>query len=310
MRRNSAIPRTTSFAGGRYVLLRELGRGGTAIVHLANDLHHQRECAIKVLAPKFAAREDIRQRFRRECEAMHQIRHPNVLKVYTWGIADGSMFLVSEFAAGGSVGTWVRQNGPMGPVRAIEVITQVCDGVGAAHAMGVVHRDVKPDNVLVSGDGTIRVCDFGIAQVRVMDEDPLTRTGSSMGTMGFMSPEQIDQPRDVDRRADVYSIGTTLWYLLCARVPPHAFQADPWENGIPGPLCPVLSRATAFRRDQRHSDLAELKAELLQVAPRLPADPTDAEPLATGGPDEVPTESPSNETHSDEPEITWLDTGE
>jgi serine/threonine protein kinase len=299
--------RATPFAGGRYQLLRELGRGGTAIVHLAHDVQADRVCAIKILAPKFAAREELRQRFRRECEAMHQIRHPNVLRVFTWGITDGSMFLVSEYAPGGSIGSWVRLNGPMSAHRAITLIQQVCDGVAAAHALGVVHRDVKPDNVLLGADGQARVCDFGIAQVRVMDEDPLTRTGTSMGTMGFMSPEQVDQPRDVDRRADVYAIGATLWFLLRGRVPPHAFQADPWENGIPGPLCPILGRATSFRRDQRHDDALALKADLTAVLPRFPLEP-EPPPVAAPGQDAVPTESNTErDTHSDEPEITWVD---
>ncbi|MEQ1501245.1 MAG: serine/threonine-protein kinase [Myxococcota bacterium] len=315
--------RATPFASGRYTLVREIGRGGTAVVHLANDGRSGKSCAIKILTPKYAAREDLRQRFRRECESMAQIRHPAVLRVWTWGITDGSMFLVTEFAPGGSVGAWVRQHGPMAPQRAISVALQVCDGVAAAHAFGVVHRDIKPDNVLIAADGTIRVCDFGIAMVRVMHEDPLTRTGSSIGTFGFMAPEQSEHARDVDRRADVYSIAATLWYLLRGRVPPHAFQADPWENGIPGPLCPAISRATAYRRDQRHDDVVSLRAELVEVARKLPPDPDDQPPLevaeptdATGSDGAVasaglaagsPPGNAAAVSSSDEPEVTWVD---
>lgn len=299
--------RASSFAGGRYELIREIGRGGTAVVHLAREHPSGKFCAIKILATKYAAREDIRQRFRRECDAMAQIRHPSVLRVITWGIAEGSMFLVTEFAEGGSIGRWVRRHGPMGAHRAIDLTRQVCDGVSAAHAIGVVHRDVKPDNVLIASDGTLRVCDFGIAQVRMGDSDPLTRTGTSIGTLGFMAPEQCDHARDVDRRADVYSIAATLWFLLRGRVPPHAFHADPWESGIPGPLCPVIGRATAFRRDQRHGDVLELQAELESIRSRLNPDAAD-QPSLVDGPVEIGealTETPSSA--SDEPEVTWID---
>jgi serine/threonine protein kinase len=299
--------RTSSFAGGRYELIREIGRGGTAVVHLAREHQSGKWCAIKILATKYAAREDIRQRFRRECDAMSQIRHPSVLRVITWGIAEGSMFLVTEYAEGGSIGSWVRRHGTMGAERAIDLCRQVCDGVAAAHAIGVVHRDVKPDNVLIASDGTLRVCDFGIAQVRMGDADPLTRTGTSIGTLGFMAPEQCDHARDVDRRADVYSIAATLWFLLRGRVPPHAFHSDPYASGIPGPLCPVIARATAFRREKRHSDVLELQAELESIRDRLNPDPPDQPPLHSG-----PTEigEPLGATPSssdDEPEITWVD---
>lgn len=298
----------TSFAGGRYELVREIGRGGTAVVHLAKESRTGKYCAIKILASKYAAREDLRQRFRRECEAMAQIRHASVLRVLTWGIADGSMFLATEYAEGGSIGSWVRKHGPMGGHRGIDLVSQVCDGVAAAHAIGVVHRDVKPDNVLIAADGTLRVCDFGIAQVRMGDEDPLTRTGTSIGTLGFMAPEQCDHARDVDRRADVYSIAATLWFLLRGRVPPHAFHSDPWESGIPGPLCPVIGRATAFRREQRQNDVMELRAELEAVRARLNPDAPDQPPLATGpmDADDALTETPTGSS-SDEPEITWVD---
>jgi serine/threonine protein kinase len=310
---------TISFASGRYSLVREIGRGGTAVVHLAKDNQTGKWCAIKILTPKYAAREDLRQRFRRECEAMAQIRHPRVLRVLTWGITDGSMFLVTEYAEGGSTGSWVRKHGPMPPRLGIDVAAQVCEGVGAAHAIGVVHRDVKPDNVLIGADGSIFVCDFGIAQVRAMDEDPLTRTGTSIGTLGFMAPEQSNQARDVDRRADVYSIAATLWFLLRGKVPPHAFYVDPWQSGIPGPLCPVLGRATHSRRDNRHDNVNELRAELLEVRERLPENPPDTPPLAParkdGRPGKPEGQDASTQGHptttersgSDEPEITWVD---
>lgn len=298
-----------SFASGRYELVREIGRGGTAAVHLARDMRTGGWCAIKILVPKLAAREDIRQRFRRECDAMAQIGHPNVLRVMTWGIADGSMFLVTEFAQGGSVGGWVRRFGPMTPQRAVSLIDQVCDGVGAAHAHSVVHRDVKPDNVLIVADGTIRVCDFGIAQVRALDEDPLTRTGTSIGTLGFMAPEQIEHARDVDLRADVYSIAATLWFMLCGRVPPHAFRADPFDEGIPGPLCPVIARATQYKREARHADVAELKHELAAAKAKLGPDPEALPALTTEATADVELAATmvSMQTDSDEPEPTWLD---
>jgi eukaryotic-like serine/threonine-protein kinase len=304
----TAKSRPVPFAGGRYSLVREIGRGGTAVVHLARDNRSERWVAIKVLAPKLAVREDLRQRFRRECEAMTQIGHASVLRVLTWGITDGSMFLVTEYAPGGSIGGWVRRNGPMAPRRAVDVIQQVCDGVGAAHAIDVVHRDVKPDNVLIGADGRVRVCDFGIAQVRALDDNPLTRTGTTIGTFGFMAPEQCDRAREVDLRADVYSIAATLWYVLVGKVPPHAFRADPFDQGVVGPLCPVLARATQFARDQRHPDLASLRADLDTALRRLRDDPPSCPPLIAEGAAEIDLQTvPSGSGASDEPEPTWLD---
>jgi serine/threonine protein kinase len=288
---------------GRWRLEDEIGRGGTGIVYRAVDTESNAICAVKVLAARYSARADLRHRFNVEARSMASIHHPGVLRVYGWGVADDGPYLVTELAEGGSISGWVNRHGAMPPALAVDVMLQVCVAVEAAHDLAIVHRDLKPDNVLVASDGRCRVCDFGIAQVH-RELERITRTGASIGTLGFMAPEQVEDARNVDVRADVYAVATTLWFLLRARIPPHAFHTDPWEHGIPGVLCPVIGRATAFRRDDRQTTLAELRADLIAVVDRLPALPPGTAPLFVGKPG-----SPAPAGHASEQasEATWVD---
>ncbi len=266
-----------SVVGDRFTVHGVIGVGGTATVYLADDARAGRSCALKVLSPALAARPKVRERFAREVAAMAALDHPSVLRVLAWGDSDVGPYLAAEYAARGTIGAHVASGGPLEPAHAVSVALQTCGGLAAAHARGIVHRDVKPDNILVMADGSCRVGDFGIARVETHRER-ITRTGTQLGTAGFMAPEQMAADA-VDHRADVYGVAATLWYLLCGVVPAHAFAEDPWRAGVPGPLVPILARATSFRTWDRHADVAELMSDLRGVLSRLPPLPEAAEPL-------------------------------
>ena len=213
-----AIPETNSptLGNGRYRLATKLGEGGMAVVYRAWDTRDCEWRAIKVLLPEYAQRAKLRIRFANEAQTMLKLNHRHLVTVYDVGMNEALPFIVMEIADGGCVIDWVDAHGPMPSKMAVDVMMQVCKGVGAAHAMGVVHRDIKPHNILITRRGVCRVTDFGIAQIE--DAGGMTKTGSVMGTLGYMAPEQRTDAKNVDVRADVYGLGATL-YKLVARSP-------------------------------------------------------------------------------------------
>ena len=258
----------------RFTIHHVLGFGGTATVYLADDVLTGHVCALKVLLPELSRKPALRHRFAQEASTLASLSHPAILRVLSWGEGELGPYLATEYAEGGSVGAFVRHRGPMHPAFAVGVALQTCAGVAAAHARGIVHRDVKPDNVLIMADGSCRVADFGIARISELSR-PITHTGTALGTAGFMAPEQMSGTGHVDYRADIYGIAATLWHLLRGEVPAHAFAEDPWLSGIPGPLVPILARGTAFRPRDRQADVAELMRELHRALRRLPSPSAD-----------------------------------
>jgi serine/threonine-protein kinase len=202
--------------GTRYELLRLLGSGGMADVHLALDRHLDREVAIKLLARSLAADPVVVERFRREARAAAALNHPNVVKVYDWGEADGTHFLVMEYVRGATLREVLRERGRLPEAEALGIAAQVAEALQAAHEQGLVHRDVKPDNVLLDEDGRARVADFGIA--RAFGAAHLTTDNVVLGSAHYLAPEQV-QGRPVDHRADLYSLAAVLYELLTGRPP-------------------------------------------------------------------------------------------
>ena len=202
---------------GRYRLLRRIGSGGMADVWLAEDPHLQRPIALKILHGRFAQDREFVERFRREAEAAAGLQHPNVVAVFDRGEVDGTYYIAMQLLEGRSLKALIDQG--LTPEQAVALIRQVLEGAGFAHRHGVVHRDLKPQNVIVDDDGKATVTDFGIARAGASE---ITQAGSVMGTPHYLSPEQA-QGQDVTAVSDLYSIGVMLYEALAGRVP---FEAD------------------------------------------------------------------------------------
>jgi beta-lactam-binding protein with PASTA domain/predicted Ser/Thr protein kinase len=206
-----------SVVDGRYRILRRIGSGGMADVWLAEDTHLQRQVALKVLHARFAQDREFVERFRREAEAAAGLQHPNVVAVFDRGEVDGTYYIAMQYLEGSSLKQLIDAG--LTPEQAAGLIRQVLEGARFAHRHGVVHRDLKPQNVIVDGDGKATVTDFGIARAGVSE---ITQAGSVMGTPHYLSPEQA-QGFDVTAVSDLYSIGVMLYEALTGRVP---FEGD------------------------------------------------------------------------------------
>src|SRR5918997_2815064 len=204
---------------GRYRVLKRLGSGGMAEVYCAEDQQLGRRVALKLLYRRFAEDDQFVERFRREASSAAGLQHAGIVGIFDRGEWDGTYYIAMEFIEGRTLKEIIRERGPAPPEAAIDVALQILRAVRFAHRHGVIHRDIKPHNVLIDADGRVKVTDFGIARAGASD---MTETGSIMGTAQYLSPEQA-QGRPVDARADLYAIGIVLYELLTGRVP---FDAD------------------------------------------------------------------------------------
>src|SRR5215218_3711850 len=200
---------------GRYRVLKRLGSGGMADVYCAEDQQLGRRVALKLLYHRLAEDVQFVERFRREASSAAGLQHPNIVGIFDRGEWDGTYYIAMEFVEGRTLKDIIREKGPAPPAAAVDITLQILRAARFAHKRGVVHRDIKPHNVLIDEDGRVRVTDFGIARAGPSD---MTETGSIMGTAQYLSPEQA-QGRTVDARSDLYSIGIVLYELLTARVP-------------------------------------------------------------------------------------------
>jgi eukaryotic-like serine/threonine-protein kinase len=204
---------------GRYRVVGRLGVGGMATVYLAEDSSLGRKVALKVMAERYAEDGEFVERFRREAQAAARLNHPNIIAVYDRGEAEGRPYIAMEYLQGRTLKQLIQKDGPLPPERAIAMAMQVLAGLRYAHEHGVVHRDVKPHNVLVGDDGRIKVTDFGIAHA---GDPQMTEVGSIVGTAQYLSPEQA-RGRAVGPQTDIYSLGVVLYEMLAGRVP---FEGD------------------------------------------------------------------------------------
>jgi eukaryotic-like serine/threonine-protein kinase len=203
----------------RYRVERSIGRGGMAEVFLAHDILLDRPVALKVLFPEYAIDPNFVERFRREAQSAAALTHPNIVAVYDWGKVNTTYFIAMEYVEGKTLATLLKERGPLSPTHACDVISEVAAALSFAHENGVIHRDVKPGNILIGLGGQVKVADFGIARALGANvEEALTEIGSVMGTATYLSPEQA-QGAQPDPRSDIYSLGVMMYELVTGRAP-------------------------------------------------------------------------------------------
>jgi hypothetical protein len=272
----------------RYEVSHLLGGGGMAKVYLAHDGVLGRDVALKVLREQYAESEEFVERFRREATSAASLSHPNIVQVYDRGRSeDGEYYIAMEYVPGGTLGDRISREGSIEPREAATIVLQAAAALGFAHEHGVVHRDVKPHNILLTGSGDAKVADFGI--VRAVAEATISRTSLVLGTASYMSPEQaLGKP--VGPRSDLYSLGVVLYEMLTGELPyvaespvavsmkhvnepPHSpREANP---GVPKHLDAITLKLLAKDPDDRYRDAAELAEDLARARDGLP-------PLAVG----------------------------
>ena len=248
---------------GRYEVERELGQGGMATVFLAHDAKHERRVAIKVLGPDLAVHVGT-ERFLREIKTAAQLTHPNILPLYDSGEADGLLYYVMPFVAGGSLRDRLRQDGALPFAEALRIAQEVADALHLAHTNGFLHRDIKPENILFVAGRPV-LADFGIARAISAAGEQLTQTGMAIGTPAYMSPEQASGEPNLDARSDVYALGCVLYEMLVGRPP---FQG---RN-----MMEILARQATDEAPPVRTSGADVPAHVEQtVARALAKDPAD-----------------------------------
>ncbi len=200
-----------------YKIIKKLGEGGMGTVYLANDVMLERKVAIKVLNPLLTMDTHFTERFRQEAKVQASLIHPNIISLFNYFQDDTNYCMVMEYADGETLKHLIAGKGPIPEQRAIWIMTQILEALGFAHKRGIIHRDIKPGNILITKDDTVKILDFGIA--KILQDKGLTKTGTKMGTIYYMSPEQIKAVKDIDHRTDLYSLGVTFYEMLSGRVP-------------------------------------------------------------------------------------------
>ena len=283
MDRTVADPMIGRVLDGRYRVGPRIARGGMATVYEATDLRLDRTCALKIMHSGLGDDDDFASRFVREARSAARLSHANVVGVYDQGDDDGTLFLAMEYVAGHTLRDLIRKEAPMTPAKALAVLDPILSALAAAHAAGMIHRDVKPENVLLSDDGRIKVADFGLARAISAETQHTATGGVLIGTVSYLSPELVVDGR-ADARSDVYAAGVVLYEMLTGRKPhegespiqvayKHVHEDVPPPSrlvpGLPSYVDALVARATARDRELRPADARVLLHQVRRVRAAL-----------------------------------------
>lgn len=269
---------STAVVAGRYELRSPLGHGAMAVVDLAHDVELDRPVALKRLAENLARDEDLRARFVREARLAARLAHPNIVRIYDVGEDEGRPFIAMEHVDGETLAEVVARRGPLHPAEAAALGIQACRALAAAHAAGLVHRDVKPQNLLLHRDGTLKLGDFGVAVG--LEGTRLTAVGTILGTAAYLAPEQA-RGEQVTAAADVYGLGAVLYELLAGRPPRTVVTLGALADResyrirdvrelaprVSPELGEIVMRCLAFEPEDRPASAAELARALAAASP-------------------------------------------
>jgi serine/threonine protein kinase/tetratricopeptide (TPR) repeat protein len=271
---SAAVLQIGDLLGGRYEILQLLGEGGMGAVYKAADRELDRFVALKVIRPELASNASILARFKQELLLAHQVTHRNVIRIYDLGEAEGVKFITMEFIEGKDLRSLIREKQKFTPEETVEVIQQVCHALDAAHSVGVIHRDLKPQNIMQDPAGRILVMDFGLA--RTVEGDGMTQTGAIVGTMEYMSPEQA-LAKDLDQRSDLFALGLIMYELLTGKTPfqaesalaslikrtqERAIPVSDVDAQIPGALSGIVSKCLERDLNERYQSAAAILTDL------------------------------------------------
>src|SRR5262245_40608910 len=264
---------------GGYQLVRKIAEGGMGVVYEAIQTNLSRKVALKILNEELAARSEFLQRFKREAKAAAALNHPNVVQVHDFGETQGWCYLIMEYVEGQDLSDYTDEVGKLSILAALEIIEQAALALKAACEKSIIHRDIKPSNLMLTRDGRVKISDLGLAKILTEASD-LTLSGVGMGSPYFMAPEQANDARDVDHRADIYALGLTLLYLLTGKRPfdgntPFsivlAHANKPLPSGVelgtelPEEVEELVQKMAAKNPAERHADYDSLLQDLRRV---------------------------------------------
>jgi serine/threonine protein kinase len=273
---------TGSTFAGRYQIIDVLGKGGMGKVYRVLDIKLNEEVALKLIKPEISSDKKVVERFCNELKISRQIVHKNVARMFDLNEEKGTQYFTMEYVKGEDLKKLIRKMGQLGAAQAIPIAKQICEGMEEAHRLGVVHRDLKPQNVMVDEDGNARIMDFGIALS--LELKGITGAGVMIGTPEYMSPEQIEG-MDVDQRSDIYSLGIILYEMVTGRVPfegdtplniaykhKHDTPQDPSKINarVPEELSRVILRCLEKEKGKRYQSAGEVRSELIQIEKDIP----------------------------------------
>jgi serine/threonine protein kinase len=261
-------PKSCAFAGlfPELEILEPIGKGGMAVVYKARQIKLDRLVALKLIRPEVAEHPAFFDRFSREARAMARLNHSNIVRIYDFGETGGLYHLMMELVEGNDLRRRIG-HGPMEPKSALVIALQICDALHYAHERGVIHRDIKPENLLIDWSHGVKIADFGLAKLLLPASDVrMTVTRQIMGTPLYMAPEQLERPKEVDHRADIYALGVVLYEMLAGVVPYGRYEPLSETVDAGDELDEIVGKALARKPSDRYDSVSAIRHDLAEFA--------------------------------------------